>query len=157
MEMQNVGRFIVADPAICQGQLTFRGTRIWVADILEQVALGMDWDAIIEAWRGSISKEAIAEAIRLARDAMVTHLQENSPESADVWIFLMKTFLMISVPYCAVGTYPSCFSSNLFHSGSWFFLKIFLPQELLHRLLGCRRIWSCEFHPTIIKKPAIQI
>jgi uncharacterized protein (DUF433 family) len=84
MELQHLGRFIVADPAICHGQLTFQGTRILVADILEQVALGMDWDAIIEAWRGSISKEAISEAIRLASESMATHLQENSQESADV-------------------------------------------------------------------------
>jgi len=68
MESKNLGSHIIADPKICHGQLTFRGTRILVADVLEQLALGMDWDAIIEAWRGSISKEAIAEAVNLARD-----------------------------------------------------------------------------------------
>ncbi|MBI4491450.1 MAG: DUF433 domain-containing protein [Chloroflexi bacterium] len=31
----------MADPAICHGQPTFRGTRILVADVLEQMADGM--------------------------------------------------------------------------------------------------------------------
>ena len=60
-----LGRFIVKDPDICHGQPTFRGTRILVADVLEQVATGMDWEAIIHEWRGSVSKEAIVEAVRL--------------------------------------------------------------------------------------------
>ena len=32
-----IGRFIVADPRVCHGQPTFRGTRILVADVLDQV------------------------------------------------------------------------------------------------------------------------
>ncbi len=63
-----VGRFIVADPKICHGQPTFRGTRILVADVLEQVAAGMAWSSIVEEWRGGISEEGIAEAVRLARE-----------------------------------------------------------------------------------------
>ncbi len=43
----------------------------------------MDWDAIIEEWRGSITKEAIVEAINLAREAMITHVKELTPESPD--------------------------------------------------------------------------
>ncbi len=62
-----IGRFIVADPAVCHGHPTFRGTRILVSDVLEQVASGMAWEAIIEDWRGAVTKEAIAESVRLAR------------------------------------------------------------------------------------------
>lgn len=65
MRNNSLGRYIVADPGICHGEATFRGTRILVADVLEQVASGMAWEAIIEEWRGTIKKEAIAEAIRL--------------------------------------------------------------------------------------------
>ena len=61
---KELGRYIVADPSICHGASTFRGTRIFVADVLEQVAAGMAWEAIIDEWRGSISKPAIAEAVR---------------------------------------------------------------------------------------------
>lgn len=63
MQTTTLGRYIVADPAICHGQLTFRGTRILVADVLEQVAMGMAWEAIIAEWRGALTKEAIAEAV----------------------------------------------------------------------------------------------
>jgi len=82
METKLLGRYIVADPAISHGEPTFRGTRILVADVLEQVANGMDWEAIIEEWRGALSKEAIAEAVRLAREALVTHASELVPEMA---------------------------------------------------------------------------
>lgn len=72
----------MADPAISYDEPTFRGTRILVADVLDQVANGMAWEAIIEEWRGALSKEAIAEAVRLAREALVTHASELVPESA---------------------------------------------------------------------------
>ena len=75
-----LGRYIVADPAICHGKPTFRGTRILVADVLEQVACGMAWEAIIEEWRGALTREAIAEAVRLAREALVTYAPSLVPE-----------------------------------------------------------------------------
>lgn len=43
-----MGRYIVTDPRICHGQPTFRGTRILVSDVLEQVATGMAWKSIVE-------------------------------------------------------------------------------------------------------------
>jgi len=73
-----LGRYIMADPAICHGKPTFRGTRILVADVLEQVATGLAWETIIEKWRGSITPEAIAEAVRLARQALLEHVAEYS-------------------------------------------------------------------------------
>ena len=68
---KTLGRYIVADPAICHGKPTFRGTRIFVSDVLEQVASGMAWESIIEEWRGEVSHRAIAEAVRLASDAFI--------------------------------------------------------------------------------------
>ncbi len=70
---QSLGRFVVADPAVCHGRPTFRGTRIFVSDVLDDVARGMAWQAIIERWHGSIKKEAISEAVRLAREALINH------------------------------------------------------------------------------------
>jgi uncharacterized protein (DUF433 family) len=76
-----IGRFIVADPAICHGQPTFRGTRILVADVLEQVAAGIAWETIVEEWRGSVSADAISEAVRLASQAFRDHsAQYMAPE-----------------------------------------------------------------------------
>ena len=76
-----IGRFVVADPAICHGQPTFLGTRILVADVLEQVASGIAWDTIVEEWRGNVSSDAISEAVRLARQAFRDHSdQYAAPE-----------------------------------------------------------------------------
>src|SRR5437867_86786 len=61
---QVIGRHIVADPKICHGKPTFRGSRVLVADVLDQVAAGMAWETIVEEWNGSISKDAIREAIQ---------------------------------------------------------------------------------------------
>ena len=69
-----VGRYIVTDKRVCHGQPTFRGTRVLVADVLDQVASGMAWEAIVEEWRGKVSQEGIAEAIRLAREALIARM-----------------------------------------------------------------------------------
>jgi uncharacterized protein (DUF433 family) len=68
-----IGRHIVADPSVCHGQPTFRGTRILVADVLEQVSTGMAWESISLEWRERVSKDAIAEAVRLASQAFQDH------------------------------------------------------------------------------------
>ena len=78
---RQLGRYIVADPEICHGKPTFRGTRIFVADVLEQVASGMAWEAIIEEWDRSITEEAIAEAVQLAAQALLKHADEFVIES----------------------------------------------------------------------------
>lgn len=75
-----LGRYIVADPRICHGKPTFRGTRIMVSQVLDQVALGKDWESICERWEGSITPEAIAEAVRLSRDAFLKHADEFALE-----------------------------------------------------------------------------
>ena len=75
-----LGRYVVADPKICHGQMTFRGTRILVSDVLEQVASGLAWETIIEGWHNSITKAAIAEAVQLAREALVKHADEFALE-----------------------------------------------------------------------------
>jgi uncharacterized protein (DUF433 family) len=80
MEARFVGRYIVTDPEICHGKPTFRGTRILVADVLEQVADGLAWETIIEEWRDSISHEAIAEAVRLSRQAFLENVDKYALE-----------------------------------------------------------------------------
>ena len=81
MKKEYIGRYIIADPEICHGKPTFRGTRILVADVLEQVADGLAWETIIEEWRGSISDEAIAEAVRLSRQAFLENVDKYAPTS----------------------------------------------------------------------------
>ena len=76
MNKKIFGRYIISDPKICHGKPTFIGTRIMVSQVLEQIASGMAWETIVEEWRGSINKEAIAEAVRLANQAFLEHSDE---------------------------------------------------------------------------------
>lgn len=63
-----LGRYIVADPAVCHGRVTFKGTRVFVADVLADVERGLSWDFILQRWGGGkISKAAIAEALTHSR------------------------------------------------------------------------------------------
>lgn len=72
-----LGRYVVVDSEICHGQPTFVGTRILVADILEQVAMGLAWETIIDEWRGKVSRDAITEAVNLARSALLERLADQ--------------------------------------------------------------------------------
>jgi uncharacterized protein (DUF433 family) len=75
-EAKLIGRYIVSDPKVCHGKPTFRGTRVLVADVLDQVGAGMAWETIIEEWNNSLTKEAIQEAVILARQALLKHADE---------------------------------------------------------------------------------
>lgn len=73
MKRKVFGRYVVADPRVCHGRWTFRGTRVFVADVLEQVGSGMSWDSLIESWNGSVGAKTIAEAVQLAGTALRDH------------------------------------------------------------------------------------
>lgn len=75
-----LGRYMVVDPEICHGKPTFLGTRIMVAQVLKQIAKGMPWDAITAEWRGSITKDAIAEAVEFAQRTFEDHAAEYAQE-----------------------------------------------------------------------------
>jgi len=64
------GQYVVADSEICGGQLTFKGTRIFVQDVLSMLAKGYDWDRISAEFDNRLSHAAIAEAIALASAAL---------------------------------------------------------------------------------------
>src|SRR5437870_2072963 len=81
-ERIELGRYIVADPEICHGKPTFKGTRIMVFQVLNDVAAGRSWDFICNTrWGGRIPLAAVAEAVRLAQDAWLDergHLVEQA-------------------------------------------------------------------------------
>ena len=58
------------------GDLTFKGTRVLVKDVLFYVAKGKDWDWIVSGYHG-ISREAIAEAISLATEALIAKVESR--------------------------------------------------------------------------------
>ena len=76
---KELGRYIVADPDICHGQPTFTGTRIMVKSVLFRVAQGKDWEWISREYAGRVSREAIAEAVRLASDALLEKVENPQP------------------------------------------------------------------------------
>lgn len=70
------GEYMVSDSKICGGDLIFKGTRVLVKDVLYYVAQGKDWDWIVSGYHG-ISREAIAEAISLASDALISKIESR--------------------------------------------------------------------------------
>lgn len=71
------GQYVVSDPEIGGGALTFKGTRVLVKDVLFYVGQGKDWDWIIEAYDNSLNREAIAEAVNLANQTLSEKLEKR--------------------------------------------------------------------------------
>jgi len=71
------GQYIVSDPEIFGGEWTFKGTRLFVKDALDMLAKGYNWEQINYAFDGRVSQEAIAEAIALARQALVEKTEKR--------------------------------------------------------------------------------
>ena len=67
-----LGKYIVADPSICHGKPTYKGSRVMVWQVLEALEAGESWDEILQAWPEAVTREAIAETVRLARTAMLS-------------------------------------------------------------------------------------
>ncbi|MDQ2808607.1 MAG: DUF433 domain-containing protein [Chloroflexota bacterium] len=57
--------YVVTNPKVCHGKITFRGTRVFVAHVLDDVAEGKDWHLLSKSWHG-LALEAISEAVLLA-------------------------------------------------------------------------------------------
>ena len=70
-QRQEIGQYLVADPEICHGQPTFKGTRVPVHTVLTFLSMGHSIDELLADWP-ELSHEAIEEAIRLATDAWVS-------------------------------------------------------------------------------------
>ena len=66
-----LGEYVVADPLICHGKPTYKGTRIMVWQILEALADGESVNQLVKAWGGRLCKAAVLETIRLAGGALL--------------------------------------------------------------------------------------
>ncbi len=69
MERVDVGQYIVIDPEICHGQMTFKGTRVPVDTILTFLAKGYSVDVLLHSWP-ELSRPAIEEAVSLASQSL---------------------------------------------------------------------------------------
>ncbi len=80
MKPLEVGQFLIADPRVCFGKLTFRGTRVPVKTVLYFLSTGRSIDKILAGWP-ELRREAVEEAIRLAAIAWPELMQEQVAES----------------------------------------------------------------------------
>jgi uncharacterized protein (DUF433 family) len=70
MKSRKFGKFLVADPRICHGRLTFKGTRVPVETVLTFLAQGDTIEQILTDWP-EVKRSAVVEAIELAKTALV--------------------------------------------------------------------------------------
>jgi uncharacterized protein (DUF433 family) len=75
-----LGAYIVADPRVCHGEPTFKGTRKLVRDCVELAANGLTIDEL--AKRSKLPREAIAEALQLAAVTLQQHYSQSSVSAA---------------------------------------------------------------------------
>jgi uncharacterized protein (DUF433 family) len=65
-----LGKYVVSDPEIYRGELTFKGTRILVKTVLTFLEMGGKSDDLLKN-NPRLSREAIQEAVELASQALV--------------------------------------------------------------------------------------
>ena len=63
--------YIIVDPEICHGRACFKGTRVLVATVLDNLVAGLDAEAIMKSYP-SLTREsvqaAVSHAAELARE-----------------------------------------------------------------------------------------
>lgn len=62
-----LGEHVVRAVGVCGGRPTFKYTRIEITGTLDRLAAGESLDAIVAGYRGRVSREAVTEAIQIAR------------------------------------------------------------------------------------------
>jgi len=71
-----VGKHLVADPRVCHGELTFRGTRVPVETVLLYLAEGYSLAYLRKSWP-EVSADAIQEAVSLAAGLLAQHYRNS--------------------------------------------------------------------------------
>jgi uncharacterized protein (DUF433 family) len=64
-----IGKYLIIDPEICHGQMTFKGTRIPVDTVLTFLAKGYSVDQLLRSWP-ELSRAAVEEALYLASSSL---------------------------------------------------------------------------------------
>src|SRR3989442_12946474 len=79
-EYYPIGQYIVAALGVCGGRPTFKYTRLEVAVVLDLLAAGWTTEHILREYAQSkLTPKAIAEEIRLAKEALVTPPSDVEP------------------------------------------------------------------------------
>jgi uncharacterized protein (DUF433 family) len=66
-----LGDYVVMAIGVCGGRPTFKYTRIEIAGTLDRLAAGESIEDLVTGYDGRVSKDAIAEAIRLVTMSFV--------------------------------------------------------------------------------------
>jgi uncharacterized protein (DUF433 family) len=59
--------YITVDPGVCHGQACFKGTRVLVSAVLDNLAAGIEAEEILQDYP-SLTREAIQAALAFAAD-----------------------------------------------------------------------------------------
>ena len=73
-----IGKYLVADPYICHGHPTVRGTRVLVHIVTEEFSTGETLDEVAADYK--ISREAVIEGLSLAAEALLEKYSVPYPE-----------------------------------------------------------------------------
>jgi len=82
MRKVEIGNYLVIDPEICHGQMTFRGTRVPVDTVLTFLAKGYSVDQLLRSWP-ELTRPAVEEAIFLA--SQLGKVARVSPTHIEYW------------------------------------------------------------------------
>ena len=66
MKRIEINKYIVADPEICHGKPTFKGTRIMIWQVLEMLREGMSEEEIMKAFPTQLNRAQIKAALDYA-------------------------------------------------------------------------------------------
>jgi uncharacterized protein (DUF433 family) len=72
-----LGNYVVSDPEVYHGELTFKGTRIPVKTVLTFLGMGESVEELLKGYP-SLSREAIEESVRLAKEALVAPFEPRN-------------------------------------------------------------------------------
>jgi len=68
-----IGHYLISDPEVYHGEVTFKGTRIPVKTILTFLWMGDNVDELLKGFsHPRLCREAIQEAVELATKALIT-------------------------------------------------------------------------------------
>lgn len=82
MARVEIGKHLAIDTRVCGGRLIFKGTRIMVADAVELSEAGYSDEAIAEQYRGAITPEAVAEALKFVRKGILREVNVRNRAAA---------------------------------------------------------------------------
>ena len=100
-----LGQYIVADPYICHGQPTFKGTRKIVHLIVRSFRNGRTIDEI--ALNHELPREAIIEAIEIASEAFLEKYAVPYPEPVPTEELISRSILKSEMKPIAAGGFDS--------------------------------------------------